>query len=193
MAPAVSKETLERLAIPQEIFSSMVAEINGVSPILQQAQIVASRFTAIFHRDLILEMAKNQNVKDAVSTYGESTRGWEDIIKRTKSLKGPFVSNYRTNSNFAQNEDCWNGLLPTIAAALRGESYVEFVNRIYNLHGCTSADGSWLEAVVRPGILFTSVRGALQRLILVSLEEISKDYSKRLEKNKPGKDLRIWA
>ncbi len=171
----------------------MVAEINGVSPILQQAQIVASRFTAIFHRDLILEMAKNQNVKDAVSTYGESTRGWEDIIKRTKSLKGPFVSNYRTNSNFAQNEDCWNGLLPTIAAALRGESYVEFVNRIYNLHGCTSADGSWLEAVVRPGILFTSVRGALQRLILVSLEEISKDYSKRLEKNKPGKDLRIWA
>lgn len=193
VAPAVSKETLERLAIPQEIFSSLVATIDGVDPTNQQEQSVDDNFTAIFHRDLIRDMGKDNVISDATIGYGPSRLAWAKIIKRTKEQKGPFISRYRTNFNFAQNDDQWNGLLPVIAAKLRGVDYRNYVEDLYNRHGCTASGGAWLEAVERPNILFTSVRSALRELILESLEEISKDYVRRLEKAKPGKDIQLWA
>lgn len=186
---ALSTEATERLALTKEIYLAMVENINNVDPRRQDLQDISENFLAIFHPQLLVEMKDNRIIAMATSEEAFTRDRFLSIVEEAHEANKPHISRYTRFDRYCIN-DVWNGILPAIAAALTGKTYRDYVERIYNEHGCSAGDGYWIDIQEDSD---GDREEALSALIRSSLDIISDDYDCRTKPAKAPEGVRLWT
>ena len=169
----------QRLAIPQEIYNSMVeiALIEGVYPRRQEEQIAEGvwpdEFIVIVHPETARFAMSHINRLSA-----DEASNFQRGMDENRRYDGHVILRYSDYRHyFMLTPNGRNRTLPSLCQILTGRPPIDMASEAYVPYGCYVSDGGWPEAHTADASHASDVRRALYTYARNMLKIISDDYA----------------